>query len=118
MKFGADKCIWYQQSHSASKSQLSCLCSSPHKNSLTLNYKKKIYHNVLIATVLHTSSICIASSRLSGSQIEWYFLSCPGKSFFSLACCSSDNSIIDNFNSTAENASATSPHVPQENPLN
>ena len=69
-----------------------------------------------MATVLHTSSICFASSTLSGSQME-YFLSCPAKSFFSMACCSSDKSIIGNLNSTAKNASATSPHVLQENPL-
>ena len=60
-----------------------------------------------MATVLH----CQFPLPLQHSVVhKWY-------SFFNLDCCSSDNSIIGNFNSTGENVSGTSPCLLQENPL-
>ena len=54
--FAAIKCIWYQQSHSASKIRFSGLCSAmcnQHQSPSLLKYKKKLHHNVLMTTELH-----------------------------------------------------------------
>ena len=60
-----------------------------------------------------TSSVYFAPSTLSGLHMEC-FLSHPAYSFFNLACCSSDDSIIGNFNSIAKNSLTKSSAFPPD----